>query len=668
MSTLLSPVGGRDLYVFTYACSHTLACMMATRNSPNIFPLAICWLLLAMIFTLACYWSGLAGPFLLDDATNLETLHLWTQGKATLTQALTSGQGMYGRPLAMASLMLSAVLSGYSPFAFKLGNLVVHLLCGGMIFALLFRVARRDPRLQTHASTVAVLIAALWLLHPLNTSTVLYAVQRMAQLSTLVMLIGLWTYMVLRARLQDTSDHRALSGIIIGIPLLTLLGFLAKENAVLLPALCLVLELGCFPKSRPRLIRWFFGVSLALPLLVGLMGFAANPTRILGGYVRRDFDWLERLLTQGRVLVDYLSTILLPNPPRMGVYTDDFAVSTGLLTPPSTVLAILLLLAISIAAWRLRARIPAFFIGWGIFLVGHALESSIIPLELYFEHRNYLPMVGVLYAVVGLIMAAGDRLRASGVQVHRIGIVLSCGTLALLAFGTHGRARIWGDEALLVESAVASHPNSLRAQLAVLDAALRRNNLPRAEVALEAMTRSSDRKTRAQGHLNRINVGCAYLHTANPNDLQLAVRDAPPRISKDESETFGLLYDNTAKPCNDISNDALADAAATFANHATSQPDSFGPKAELRYTAARFYARQGNWAKAKSLAQLAWQPGMPPASSVVLINAQLATDDLAGAEITYTQALARIDPANPQDASGMRWLRGQIDAAKANLQ
>jgi hypothetical protein len=204
----------------------------------------------------------------------------------------------------------------------------------------------------------------------------------------------------------------------------------------------------------------------------------------------------------------------------------------------------------------------------------------------------------------------------------------------------------------------------MRAQLAVVDAAIRRNNISRAETALQAMTASPRRKTRAQGYLNRINLSCAFRHAADPADLRRAVADAPPRISKDEAETFDLLWANTTQACAGMPNHALADAAAAFATRADAQPDAFGPKARLRHAAATFLARDGAWAEVLPQARLAWQPGMPAAASVLLVRAQLATDDLAGAEQTYREVQARVDPANPQDAAGLHWLRGQIDAKR----
>lgn len=622
-------------------------------------------LLLGLAATCLVYWIGLQGPFLLDDPHNLQPVQQWLQGKITLHELLSSRiASPFGRPLALASLAASAQLGGFTPFAFKLGNLVVHLLCGAAAFALFRQVAMRDPTLAGHANRIALLVAAIWLLHPLNASTVLYAVQRMAQMSTLFMLLAMLLYIVARGRLALGTQPWALVALFVGIPLLTGAGVLSKENAIAIPALCVLLEFGCFRERRPPpAIHAFIGLYLLAPLVIGLALLAWRWDWILGGYDYRVFDLQERLLSQARALCEYLCNILLPNPARMGVYTDDFAHSTSLLSPPTTLLAILALMSITAAAWRFRDRLPPLFMGWGIFLAGHVVESSALPLELYFEHRNYFPMLGILYAAVGLAGMAIQRHFAGGASNARarVAVAAALAILAVLSLSTHLRARTWSDETLLVEAAARSHPYSMRAQLAVVSNALRRDDSGRALLALDAMTRAPDMRVRAQGHLNRINLGCAVRHAASGADVVAAVRNAPPRITKDEAETFELLFDNTRKGCVGITHSQLADAAAAFADGATRQPDGIGPKAELRHVAARFHAREGDWPQALAQASLAWQPGMPAAASQILIRAQLATGDIAGAERTYAEASRRAVPA---DARGLRALRMRIDVAK----
>lgn len=621
------------------------------------------WLLLfAMALTVASYWVGLHGPFLLDDGANFEVLKLWSVGRASLTHALSSGQGMFGRPISMATLALSAQLGGFTPFAFKLGNLVVHLLCGVVMYLLVRRIASHDARLQHGAQAIATLIASAWLLHPLHASTVLYSIQRMTQMSALLVLLGMLLYMTTRERLARGPSPAALIGLLAGVPALTVAAFLCKENGILLPLMCLVLEFGCFRAPRPRVAWAFSGLFVFLPLLVGAIAFALTPARVLGGYAIRTFDWQQRLLTQPRALLDYLWQTIAPNPSRMGIHTDDFAISTGLFSPYSTLPAILALIAITAFALQLRPRLAALFVGWGIFLVGHALESTIFPLELYFEHRNYLPMLGVLYALTGLAFAAYDLLLARGYHAERICMAIAAAFLALLAFGTHGRARVWSSPQTLAESAAAAHPDSMRAQLAVVSDALGRGDLTRARNALDTLTQSPRPRLRAQGYLNRINLDCATRHEANPMDLAAAVREAPSRVTQDEATSFSLLVRNTQQPCKGIDDTALALAAAAFADAARFQPDSLGIKAELRHSAASLHARSGDWKAALPQAKLAWQPRMSAATSAVLVQAQLAAGDIEGAERTYTQAHGR---ATPADSVGLQWLRGQIDSAKA---
>lgn len=623
-------------------------------------------LLSAMALTVFVYWVGLHGPFLLDDQNNLYIIDRWLQGNASIRDVLLGGQsGISSRPVSMASFVLGAWLAGSDPFTYKLGNLLIHLLNGVVAYALVRQIAQRDDRLRPNAAIIAALVAALWLLHPLHASTVLYAVQRMAQLSALFLLLGMWFYIVMRERLEQRPTPTMGLTLFVGTVALLATGFMAKENAVLLPALCLILELGYFSRTaRPAAVRWFFALLLWLPLLAGLFAFALAPGRLLGGYLKRDFDLTERLLSEARALCDYLWLTVAPNPPRMGVYTDDFVTSTGLLSPPTTLAAIIVLAAITFTAWHLRRRIPALFVGWGIFLVGHALESTLIPLELYFEHRNYLPMLGILYALVGLAAAAGDRLRAVGLRPGRIGAVLAVGILALYAFGTHGRARVWSTPESLALSAVASHPYSMRANLTLVKSAFEHGNAALAEDSLARLASADDPRTRASAHLIRLYFHCLTRHDADPRDLSKAMAVMPPVITTTEVEYFSTLYFNAPQGCGRVTDVSIADALNGMVNRAQSQSDGEWQKWFLRGTAARFYLRADEPRKARAQAELAWQPGTDVGMAALVIQTQLAMADVAAAARTLAEAERRIDPSSKQSSEWIDGLRAQIDLAR----
>ena len=621
----------------------------------------------ALLATVLAYWIGLRGPFLLDDSFSLSAIPEWLAGKLSLpTLLFERGAGTFGRPVSMASFAFNAWVGGYAPFPLKLGNLIIHLLCGLSLFGLLRSLLRRDPLLQPRASLYAAIVATLWLLHPLHASTVLYVVQRMAQLSTLFMLLGLWLYVLMRERLERGVSLLATLGLLLGIPVTTMLAFLCKENGLLLPLLCAVVELAYFtsqPRAKP--VRAFLWLYVALPIAAGVAAFAWNPARLLNGYIHRDFTMAERLLSQPRILCDYLWQLVVPNPPRMGVYTDDFIASTGFLSPPTTLICILLLLGISLAAWHWRKALPAFFFGWFFFLVAHALEAGPISLELYFEHRNYLPSVGILVLLLSLAVAAGQTLARNGVQTQRIGMVMMVGIAAVFVLGTHGRARVWQSELLIAESALVSHPTSVRANGAILLSAMARRDEPAANQAIDRLIGADTPRAQSLGYLYRLYMDCVTRGSGQVGDLQAFLDKTPLPLTIGETRPFMLIYQATPNGgCGPVTDRMLGNALTQLADRATRQGDWDELKWKTRYYAASFLVRAGDWEAALPQAKKAWQAGAHPPVSLPLVLSQLHAGDVAGAKQTHREAVERSDKTNTDEQAGLKWLQQQIDTAK----
>ena len=623
-------------------------------------------LVLASIATLLAYWVGLDGPFLLDDPANLAAIKPWLEGKLELhTLLFERGAGTFGRPASMASFALNAWLTGFTPFSLKLGNLLIHVLCGLVLFGLLKQLLQRDSNLAPRASFYAGVVAALWLLHPLHASTVLYVVQRMAQLSALLILLGLWLYTYLRDKLETTPSNRVAWAIMLLVPGMTGLAFLAKENGILLPLLCAVVELAYYRDSRARTGRLFIALYVLIPITLGLLILAANPGRVLGWYSGRDFTLVERLLSQSRALCDYLWKLVFPNPPAMGIYTDDFVVSTSLLQPITTLASFALLAMLSVLAYRFRKRLPSIFFGWFFFLAAHTLEAGPIPLELYFEHRNYLPAVGILTAIVALANLLGRWLACKGLRPTRIGIPLLAGGLLVLAAGTHGRALVWQDERLIAESSLAAHPYSLRANAAVLSNALGRRDSNRVDQILETLQGSPEPRHRSLAHLYRFYASCVLNGETNFEDLATFSQTTPMPLTLAETMPLKFLYAATENGrCKQASNDRVGAMLAQLADRARRQPDGARPKILLRYFAAQFHVRERNWRAALPPARLAWQPNAEAGIAMPLILSQLGTRDIDGAEATLREAALRTERSNSTDQAGLRWLRTQIDSAR----
>jgi hypothetical protein len=622
----------------------------------------------ALLATVLLYWIGLHGPFLLDDLPNLGSTQAWAQGQATWQEVVFSNDaGALGRSLSMASFLLSTALGGFNPFAFKLGNLVIHLACGLLGWQVLRRALARDQHLSGSADLIASLLAALWLLHPINVSTVLYAVQRMAQLSTFFVLASLWAYFSARQQLATGQLRRAWLGLFVLFPLLLVTGLLSKENAAVAPALCLVLELAYFTRQpRPgRMLPAFFGLFVALPAIAVSALLLFKPARLLGAYAGRDFSLLERLLTQPLVLMDYIGLLLVPRNPLLGIINDDFVASTGLFSPPSTVIAILALLAISGFAVAMRKRAPSIFAGWFFFLVAHSVESTFLPLELYFEHRNYLPAFGFWLAVAGTCELATRNLRTNVLSRRQLGLLAAGGFALAFSFSTMGRAHVWANEDTIYAQTIKMHPTSSRANLAAIEIAVRQNDYQQSLAALSRLLASNNPRDRMLGHIHRVSVDCIFGLGANPDELRAAIKEAQPVLTLAEMQGFEVLDSYAKAPiskCGAVTPNLIASTIDSIVNAADAQSDDAEQKWRLRYLAATLYGRADDWTAALVQAKQAWQPSAAPVVGAFLARSYAHNGLRKEAESTYKQAVDRSSPYNMRDQMGLTELRSFLDA------
>ncbi len=414
----------------------------------------------------ALYAPGLQGGFFFDDEPSIlyaEGVRLDRFDAGSLREALASGRsGPSGRPIAQLSFGLNYYFSGFDPFAFKATNLAIHAACGVLVFLLglrLYAAARRKSSGTPEATVFAGVVAVIWLLHPLQLTPVLHVVQRMTSLSALFLLAALLLHLIARER----GGRGGAAFLILAWGVLWPLSYFSKESGALFPFFALAWELILRRNERGSLDGFarVFAVLAGLTLL-GAVAYLALPSGrwLWAGYAVRDFSPLERMLTEGRVLWLYLGLIALPRLEALGLYHDDIALSTGLLTPWTTLPAWVGLAGLAWLAWRLRARAPLASLGIAWFFVGHALESTLLPLEIAHEHRNYLPLLGMLltglYGLSRLLAASGPR--------RTLGATLAAAALLYLPFVTALRSHQYSGEILRTQIEAQHHRSSPRAQ------------------------------------------------------------------------------------------------------------------------------------------------------------------------------------------------------------
>ena len=436
---------------------------------PRVISTILLCFLLALTATI--YAPGLDGFFVFDDISSIVNnagIHITRLDWESLRQAvLAETAGPLGRPLSALSFAFNHLVADLDPWYYKATNLLIHLINGLLLWLLLGRLLDRLPDSTNHRPSqaetrmLALLVTAVWLLHPINLTGVLYVVQRMNSLATTFTLLGLLCYLLARTR---SGRHMVQPGWLLGTLAATATAALCKENGLLLPALALLMEFVLFggrtATARDRtLLAGFFTVTVLLPGVATLGLLALSPDTLLGGYKLRDFSLMERALTQGRVLWFHIGQLFIPRPNSFNLYHDSFSLSRGLLDPPTTLLALLGLLCAMVGALLLRRRQPVISFGVLFFMLGHAMESTILPLELVFEHRNYLPSVGLLLAGgYGLLYSPPfPPARKNRVMIALV-FLLVCGSVTAL------RVQHWRTPLAFATAQVQHQPDSVRAR------------------------------------------------------------------------------------------------------------------------------------------------------------------------------------------------------------
>lgn len=433
-------------------------------RSLGLHPRTSLLLVLLIVVGLVAYWPGLSGGFLFDDWVNLPALGRYgpIHDGASLARYLTSGiADPTGRPVSLLSFLLDAQDWPADPYPFKRTNLLLHLVNGALLYSVLSALGRCAGLERETTTRSALLAASIWTLHPFWSSTVLYVVQRHAMLATFFVLAGIRAWIAGQQAFGHGRTRWAWTLSIIAVPILGLMAGLSKANGFLLPMLlaalgATVLRIDRLPRDAQAHARQAQTWLVTLPALLTVPALAFIALNHIAAFPQRPWSIGERLLSQPRALFDYLQHLLVPRLDATGVFADAFEVSRGLLTPWTTLIAVIALIALAGLAWSSRRSWPLTSAAVLVFLSGHAMESSVVPLELYFEHRNYLPATLLFWPLAVWLCRPGQYMRLR--LVAGLGFVILCTTM------TWAQARLWGDPALLAQAWGHQLPNSPRAQ------------------------------------------------------------------------------------------------------------------------------------------------------------------------------------------------------------
>ncbi len=572
------------------------------------------------------YEPALDSVFLFDDEPNLHQLEAVTDSESALMFTLSGAAGPLGRPLALATFLPQVdAWNDENAAAFLIINVLIHLFNGLLVYHLFLRLARTQKATSPNDQWVAIGGMALWLFMPLLASSSLMIVQRMTTLSGTFMLIGLNAYLAARSRI-GMSPALALTGMSTALVAATSLAVLTKENGALLPTLVLMLEATLLSQpSGVRVAHWraWQTTFLVAPTLVILL-FVASKLQYADFLVeRRGYDGIDRLVTEARILFEYLYNSFIPNPEKLGPFHDDRRISVTLAAPSTLVPVAGWLTAISLALmFRRRYPVAAFAILW--YLAGHALESTTLPLYLYFEHRNYMPLLGPVFAVASLCCAVNLRYRKIARFALPLYIIVNAGVL-------YSVTSLWG---MPLNAAAYWHHNAPASVAAASHLAIQQSRYMALAVGILTLREFALRNPEhAYLRLPELSLSCKVARGADHSETVQYLSDTLPTVRF--SHSVGSMLDSlmltiATTDCNGVD----LDVGRKLADTLMSNP---------RY---RKSPRFGSYYH-QLLAQIAWDSGDPEAATTNLEQARnlLSTDQLHRQFVGILAAQNRFDEA-----------------------
>ncbi len=490
--------------------------------------------------TVAVYWPGMQAGFYFDDLNNIvevPALH-WNELSLDGVRQVIDQALLPGRVISNLSFALNHLYGGLHPVGYHWVNLLIHLLVGMALIwvAVLFAGAGRlAPCKLEKRLFFAIVVTALFLLHPLNIQAVTYVVQRMTSLATLFTLLSFGCY--LTARLTLTTRPAAWFSLS-AICFLLALG--NKEIAVVLPLVLLLFEISFYPvywQGRVSLIVQKTGLirfSLFILLMLALLAIGVSQLYYGSHLIRwsellpgRDFTGVERLMTESRIQFFYLSLLLWPDPSRLNL-EHDFILSTSLFQPWTTALAIVGWLVLLVATIQLCRHFPRYgfpLLGYG---ASHLLESGPINLELVFEHRMYLPMTFLVLLITNLLV--------DFVRISRWFVLLLLALLLIpLSVASYERNKIWSEPLVFLRDCATKSPNKFRPWFNLGTELGMAGQFKEAEPALRHALKLKPGHSQAHNQLGNI-----YLMTGRQADAFLQYQYAVKADPKNYEAVFNL--------------------------------------------------------------------------------------------------------------------------------
>ncbi len=512
------------------------------------------FLLSAVTLSYIVYSPGFDSTLQLDSykiISSLESLYENSTDKMVPINKLQFADS-YTRLIPLASLYINIIIdNGINTRSIKFTNYIIHLINGLLVLIFCMRLLKQS-NYNNKTPILAAIIALAWLLSAINMSCVLYAIQRMNQLATLFSLLVLINYTYIRSETYYKLNKISIFYLVISTPLFFFLALASKENAFLIPFFICLVEI-FFYQSKNTFFDWIkknkrYYIFFPITLVTFIYCTYLIETRDLFDYSFREFTLWERVLTQSRILWIYLAELLLPRSISIGLYHDGFPISKSILTPITTLISIAsFLVAFGVFFYYRNNTVakPIIF-GFCFFLVGHLLESTIFPLELYFEHRNYLPSVGFYF---GVILSAEVLLKKFSKRIVTVLVIFYFSTVALVSYN---KSITWSKDSFIYKEALQRSYSSPRITAILAHELTMNRQFDHAILLLNRITEENPGYA-FRANLHKAFIACYSEKPLNSNFYIALEKVTTRELSEEISQAlYNLHHQYTVAPCSTI--------------------------------------------------------------------------------------------------------------------
>ena len=482
-------------------------------------------ILAIIILVLSVYSNTFNASWHFDDDQNIQKntpLHLneikWDKIKGTFF-AFPNAAGKLYRPVVCLSLAANYYFGKLNVFGYHVVNISIHIIASIFLFLLIYNTLNLPllkDKYGTDSYFIAFLATLLWAINPVQTQAVTYIVQRMASMAGMFYIMSMYFY--LKGRTSQTNRLKAAHFIM--CLTCALFAFGSKENTAMLPFSIFLFDLLLIKgitKENIRKNAWVFLALILIPLALAVIlkgpSILFDPVTSLSAYGNRPFTLMQRLLTEPRIILFYISLLLYPMPIRLSI-CHDIDISQNLIDPPMTLIAISLIVLVLFVTVIKCKKWPFICYCIMFFFLNHLIEGSVFPLELIFEHRNYIPSM-LFFVPIAILLSRGIR-HFSYRKTMKL-IMISFVVLLIIGIGnsTFLRNFVWKTEGTLWADAVEKAPELIRPHLNLGNfySSVDMTENAIAEYKTAILKNSSVNKT--DKYLNYYNIGLEHQHMGN---------------------------------------------------------------------------------------------------------------------------------------------------------